>query len=201
MLHVACCLWDANNRSAQFSKCYDESWVEKLHSAFRRNLTREFQFVVFTDKDREFSSGIEQRPLQSKHPDWSCLIEPFRLNEPSIIVGLDTIILRNIDHLANYCLSADTLALPRIGKNSNNGFVLVPRNHRHIFDRWRGENDMDWLRAQPHKVIDEMWPGDVVSYKLHVRPNGMRNAKVVYFHGEPKPHKMKDVAWVAEHWR
>lgn len=202
MLHVATMLWDVNALSERFSRCYDESWVEKLYRGFKRNLTAPFRFVVFTDKDRTFSPGIEQRRLrETREPSYACCIEPFRLNEPSIIVGLDTIVVGNVDHLAAHCLSADRIALPRISGISNNGVVLVPQGQRRIFDDWHGENDMVWLRKQPHDAIDDLWPGQVVSYKLQVRPNGMGNARIVYFHGTPKMPELTHLDWINEHWR
>lgn len=201
MLHIACCLWDANDKSRAFSLCYDESWVERLYRGFARNLNVEFRFVCFTDRERKFRENIGQEFLQSRQPDYGCLIEPFRLNEPSIIVGLDTVIVGSIGHIAAHCLTSTRLALPRISGISNNGFVLVPAGHRSIFDEWSGENDMEWLRAQPHDAIDDRWPGQVVSYKLHVRPKGLGDARVVYFHGEPKPPALMHLDWVRESWR
>ena len=44
MLTVVAPLWDANEKSLSFSRCYDESWVEKLYAGFCRHLTRPFRF-------------------------------------------------------------------------------------------------------------------------------------------------------------
>lgn len=199
MLTVACCLWDANKTSYDFSRCYDESWVEKLFSGFHRNLNYEFKFVCFTDRVRKFSDGIEQIPLRKSPPDYSCLIEPYLLNEPSIIVGLDTIVLRNIDHLADYCFDGNRIALPVHRGKPNCGVALVPQGHRAVFDNYRGENDMEWVCKHPHEAIDDLWEGDVVSYKLDVRPNGLNGARIVYFHGKPKPNEL-DLDWIRDNW-
>lgn len=204
MLHVAACLWDANSNSKPFSLCYNESWVEKLYRGFNRHLTCKFRFVLFTDKDRAVPHWIEMVRLNAKVPDYGCLIEPFRLNEPMILVGLDTIIVRNIDHLADYCMKANTIALPRNPykpEQSINGVALVPAGHRRIYDEWRGENDMEYLRKWPTAFIDDMWPGQVVSLKAHkVRKTGLQDARIVYFHGEPKPPSLMHLDWVREHW-
>jgi hypothetical protein len=201
VLTIACCLWDANEKSRSFSRCYDESWVEKLYRGFVRNLTVPFHFVCFTDRLRDFHEGIAQETLWSVNPDYGALIEPFRLNVPTIVCGLDTVIVGSIDHLVERCLTSSRLALPRISGISNNGFVLVPAGQRRIFDEWRGENDMEWLREQPHDAIDDHWPGQVVSYKLHVRPRGLGDARAVYFHGEPKPPALMHLDWVRANWR
>lgn len=205
MLHVACCLWEPNECSESFSRCYDESWVEKLYRGFQRNLSRPFRFVCFTDCARTFSAGIDQERLEAKVPHYGCLIEPFRLNVPMILVGLDTVIVRNIDHMADYCLTADKVALPRDPyqlERSINAVALVPAGQRKIYDDWRGENDMDWMRKQDAAFIDDLWPNQVLSLKAHrIRDVGLGEARIVYFHGDPKPPKLLHLDWIKAHWR
>lgn len=204
MLHCVTALWDANRHSFEFSRMYDESWVEKLHAGFRRNLTVPFRFVVFTDRLREFSAGIDQELLQAAEPDYGCFTEPYRLNEPMILVGLDTIITGNIDHLADRCLTGRLIALPRdpyAPRQACNGVALVPAGNRHVFDDWHGENDMVWIRGQLHHFIDDLFPGQVVSFKGHVQHHGLGDARIVYFHGQQKPHQLQGFEWIDQHWR
>lgn len=206
ILHVAACLWDPNSKSERFSRAYDETWVEKLYRGFKRNLTLPFRFVLFTDRLREFNEPIEQELLVTKPPDYGCLIEPFILNEPMIVCGLDTVLIKNIDHMARYCLSGDKIALPRHPSKPDYGSInpvaFVPAGHRRIYDEWRGENDMEWLRLQDSVSADKLWSGQILSLKLHdVRNNGLRAARIVYFHGSFKPHELGHLAWVREHWR
>lgn len=204
MLTVATLLWDANKHSLAFSSMYDESWVEKLHAGFRRNLTRDFRFVCFTDRRREFSVGIDQDMMSASEPSYGDCIEPYRLNEPMILVGLDTVVIGNIDHLADHCLTASKIALPRdpyAKHRACNGVALVPAGQRAVYDRWQGENDMDWIRLQPHDFIDDLFPGEVVSYKGEVVASGLAAARMVYFHGVPKPHELPAEGWIQKHWR
>lgn len=206
MLHVATCLWDANDASNEFSRCYDESWVERLYRGFARNLTRPFRFVCFTDRLREFSPQILQQPLTARPIAYGSFTEPYRLNEPMILVGLDTIIVRNIDHLADYCLSADKIALPRDFKHpdrSINGVALVPKGWRRIYDEWSGENDMEWLRNYPWRPLNDEFPAQVVSYKMDVRWRAdvlPAEARIVYFHGKPKAQDLGHIGWVRDNW-
>lgn len=204
MLCVAACLWDSNEKSEAFSRCYSEEWAEKLYRGFRRNLTIPFRFVLFTDRIRDFDEPIEQELLTTENPDYGCLTEPYRLNEPMILCGLDTIIVRNIDHLAEYCLTAQQIALPRDPYQPNhsiNGVALVPAGHRAVYDQWRGENDMEWMRRWPTAFIDDLWPGQVLSVKFHdIRRRGLQDARVAYFHGRPKPPELMHLPWIAEHW-
>lgn len=203
MLTVATCFWEANAKSAPSSRCYTPAWVEKLAAGFRRNLTVPHRFVVLTDKAYRFAEGVEQERLATDNPDWSSMIEPFRIEGPLIVVGLDTIVRSNIDHMARWCAKGDRIALPRSpGKPyACNGVALVPPGMTGIHARWRGENDMEWLRAQPHVFLDDLWPEQVVSFKQYARPRGPRGSRIVYFHGSPKPDELGDLGWVREHWR
>jgi hypothetical protein len=213
-LIIATLLWDANDESFSFSRCYDERWVERLYRGFKRNLTRPFGFVCFTDIPREFTEPeIQQHRIEADPPGYAACIEPYRLGLPMILVGLDTIVTGNCDHLADYCLRSDKLAVPRdpfFPETVCNGVALVPADRQEIFHRHRrlgGQaNDMDWIRgmyeAGEVDVIDDIWPGHVVSYKGAAKHHGLDDARIVYFHGEQKPHELvSHVPWIEEHWR
>jgi hypothetical protein len=50
-------------------------------------------------------------------------------------------------------------------------------------------------------VIDDLFPGQVVSYKGEVKKHGLTDAtRIVYFHGQDKPHELPHVGWIARHW-
>lgn len=206
MITVATAFWQPNNRSASWSTMYTEAWVERLYRGFARNLTEPFRFVCFTDRPREFCEPIEQQRLTNPAPGYGDCLEPYKLNDPMILVGLDTVVTGNCDHLARYCLEADRIALPRAPYKPHtvcNGVALVPAGQERIWFEFDGEGgdqaDMVWLRKQDHTVIDDFWPGHVVSYKGHVTRQGLGEARIVYFHGDRKPHQIGD-AWVKEHW-
>jgi len=206
VLTVSTCFWDATAESMKTSRCYSEAWVEKLYRGFKRNLSAPFRFVCFVDRERKFKEPIEQMPLERRPIGYGSCVEPFKLNEPMIFVGLDTVVVGNIDKLANWCLEGKgkKLALPKhpFEEFSINGVVLVAAGQRHIFDGWRGENDMDWMRSFPHDRIDEIFPYKVLSYRGHMKGRGqMKEARIVYFHGREKPHELPHEAFVKEHWR
>lgn len=207
MLTVACCLWEPNRHTWDFSRVYDESWVEKLYRGFKRNLKQPFRFVCFTDKERKFDGPIEQERLQTEEPGYGCLIEPFRLDVPMIVCGLDMIVRDNIDHMANYCLSGEKIALPIHPSDAWRGFinpvVFVPAGNRKVFDTWDGQNDMEWLNTFDCVDSEAMWPDQIKSWKLHdLRVRGPMQTRIVYWHGNPKPNKIsKQFHWVAEAWK
>lgn len=203
MLTISTCFWRANRHSVPLSRCYEPHWVDRLAAGFRRNLTIPHQFIAFTDRDYEFGSGVEQFTTLGDEPDWSSMIAPFCLEGPMIVAGLDTVIVGSVDDLARYCFDADRIALPRSPGQAHacNGICLVPPGQTGIYNRWSGENDMLWLREQPHHFIDDLFPGQVLSYRLQARPNGFGDARVIYFHGRDKPHELTAEPFIQEHWR
>jgi hypothetical protein len=204
-LVIATLLWDSNRKSQSFSRCYDERWVERLYLGFHRNMRIPFRFVVFTDRKRDYyTSAINQEHLRSPRPDYSTCIEPYRLNEPMILCGLDTVVIEDATELGEYCLSAKVMALPRDPYRPNiacNGVALVPAGHRDVFVKHKRENDMEWVRRWPHVFIDDIFPGKVKSYKGHVEKKGIEGVSVVYFHGKKKPHELMHLDWIQRSWR
>jgi len=202
-LVIATLLWDANGKEYDFSSMYDESWVEKLYRGCKRHCTVPFEFICFTEKVRDFDEPITQCLLSNPEPSYGDCIEPYKLGRPMILMGLDTIITGNIDHLARYCLEDHWLAVPRDPfdvKTVCNGVALVPASHQWVWDEWDGENDMDWIRGmRRRRVIDDLYPGHVVSYKGHVMHEGLDDARIVYFHGKQKPHEL-DHDWIQREW-
>ncbi|PWJ93534.1 hypothetical protein C8D77_101213 [Mesorhizobium loti] len=203
MLTVACVFWDANEASFEFSRCYTEEWVERLHRGFTRNLTVPFRFVCFTERQREFSAGIEQELTGERIPDYGTLIDPYLLGEPMILVGLDTVVTGNCDAMAEYALTSDTIALPRdpyAPHRACTGVQLVPAGNDGVWWSYQGGDDMEHMRKQPHVFIDDVFPGQAESYKGCVRDHGLGATRIVYFHGRPKMDEL-DEPWISEHWR
>lgn len=205
MLTVATLLWKPNVKSQSFSRCYDTSWVDKLCRGFRRHLTLPFEFFCLVDRDDyRFDEDVTQLRIRSRRPDYSTCIEPFQLDIPMILCGLDTVVTGNCDALAQYCMREKIFALPRDPYRpaiACNGVALVPAGHRRIATQHTGENDMKWVRRFPHRFIDDRFPGQVVSFKGHVKRHGLGDARIVYFHGKEKPHELQDdVGWISEHW-
>lgn len=184
---------------------YDESWVVKLYNGFARNLAQEWRFVLFTDRPRNLPAEIKQEMIRAEVPDYGACIEPFRYGCPMILCGLDTVIVGSVDHMAYYCQTHDKLALPvdpfEKRKIACNGVCLIPEGFQHVYRNWpKGENDMVYLRKQEHQFIDDLFPGQVVSYKGSVKKNGLDGVKIVYFHGAEKPHELNE-PWIEENWR
>lgn len=203
VLTIATLLWDANEASQSFSRIYDERWVEKLYRGFARNLTVPFRFVCFTDRPRSFIEPIGQHQIRNAKPGYADCIQPYEIDGPMILVGLDTVVCGDCDGLADYCFDGDRIALPRDPYNPGqacNGVSLVPAGWSRIASEHRGENDMVHVRRYPHQILDDEFPEQVVSFKGQVERHGVGDARIVYFHGEKKPHQLKDHPLIRDHW-
>lgn len=204
LINICTLLWEPNEKSHEFSRAYTNEWAAKLFSGFRRNLSVPHRFVLFTDMRRNLPKDITQivEPDLGVNGYGDCT-RPFRLNQPMILLGLDSLVIANVDKLARWCLdNPGKLALPKhpFEEYSINGVVLWGGHNPRIYDDWRGENDMDWIRTFPHERIDELWPGKVVSYRAHVRPNGVGKARIVYFHGRLKFNELLKDPFIKAHW-
>lgn len=226
MLTVATVLWDANPTSFAWSRDYSPMWVIKLRNQFARHLTVPHRFVCYVDHFREgLPFDINQHEFDTATPSYIDCLQPFEMGEPMILVGLDTVILRNIDHLADWVLdnrrNEYVIGLPRDPFYSDgracNGVVLAPGRMQRVWEeRDRASNDdMMGCRRWPHRLIDDLFPGSVVSYKGHVLgqsaihwedklgaiPKGIDGVDIVYFHGRPKQPDLMHLDWVAAAWR
>ncbi len=209
VITIATHLWASNDKSFSFSRCYSEEWVEKLYRGFARNLTQPFRFVCYTDGRRLYSRDvdIEQQWLDAAAPDYSDCLQPYEMGVPMILVGLDTVVTGNVDALADYCMTAKKIALPRDPNRPHTcctGVCLVPAGFQHIWTERDGTDDMTYMRRQPHDFIDDIFPGQARSWKggesvPGVHETGLQDTRIVYFHGRAKPHELTE-EWLLEHW-
>lgn len=207
MLNIVSLLWTPNGKEHGFSRHYDESWAVKLFDAFARNLRAPHKFCLFTDHYRDFPRDATQYLLRRRPITYGSCMEVFRLNEPMIVVGLDTIVLKNLDKWAEYATDpkSDKILLPKDPYRPDrycNGVQIVPAGFSDLYEAWNGENDMDFIRrARDIEDLDKVFPGEAISYKVHYAPKKkLGKARVVYFHGKPKMQDIDDQE-LLEHWR
>lgn len=212
-LMVATVFWQPNDSSLAASCDYDPSWVDKLYRNFKRHLTVPFDFVVWTDKEYTFEEPVEQRRLTDAKPDYASVMQPFEDGRAMILVGLDTVVTGNIDKFAEYCLTAERMAVPRdpfFPDRVCNCVMLVPQGNQKLWTEWDRtqparepffpeQKDMARIAAFDPQVTDDLWPGEIVSYKGHVMFEGVEGARIVYFHGQPKAHQLHE-DWVLREW-
>ena len=195
---------------------FDRRDVEILKQMLRRNLRCTFNFVCLSDCD---VPGVDTISLKKGWPGWWAKIEVFRQDfegNPVIYLDLDTILVADfadmLDRISGFTMLRDFKRPERYAS----GVMAWRSKYTYLFEAFRNDPERymeiysdepklgdqafieDHLGIQPD-VLQDLWPGAVESYKVHVRRRWLRrpgrNARIVCFHGDPGP---KDVnhAWV-----
>lgn len=84
----------------KWGKKYNNEYVNKLYRAIKRNLTKPFQFILFTDDNTGIDSNIQIEELSNEIDGWWNKTQIFNFNnmtERCIYFDLDTVICGNID--------------------------------------------------------------------------------------------------------
>ncbi|MAH50360.1 hypothetical protein CMI37_31350 [Candidatus Pacearchaeota archaeon] len=197
---VACHYYENGENTPSWAGCYTPEWVDKLYRGVARNYSKPFRFVCLADQPYSFDEPVEVLPLA--HKVWeTCGLQKYAVEGDRLVtMGLDTVIVGSVDHIFAY---KGDLAVPRDPYHKNhpcNAVVLCPT--RKDIASVEGSTDMRALDRFRFDWLDDLFPGNIVSYKVHLRDRGhdLGDARIVYFHGEPKPNQLKD-NWVLEHWK
>lgn len=184
-------------------------YVEKLYAMLLCCLPDglAFKFLCFTDEPFDHD-GIQCRPLPAADLlGWNQKIALFRPDlfadgERVVFLDLDTLLIGRIDRLLDYQGEFATLRDFRRPEGLGPAVMLW----RGGFGAWIWEKyeradfpqlergDQEWLQAafseegyQPD-LLQDMYPGLLCSYKDDCNPNPPANARIVCFHGTPRPH-------------
>lgn len=120
-----------------------------------------------------------------------------------LFFDLDTIILGSIKDFAEYRGKFAIMRDPYYPQHHGSAIMSWQAGQLdHIWTTWdRGgrpqfapAGDQKWIETmQPEADFwQDMFPGQVLSYKAHIRPIGYipERTRIVAFHGKPKPHEM-----------
>lgn len=169
------------------------------------------KIVVLSDQAMSCPGMV--RPLQYPWPGWWSKMELFSpahedlgdilyLDLDSIVVGS----LEDVVKVRRLTLLRDFYRPARLGS----GMMLLPREARPaVWARWikepdyfitRFRGDQEFLSTCWDPAAVSTWqdvlPGQVVSYKVHVRGKGLpAGARVVCFHGRPRHWDLTE-AWM-----
>lgn len=186
--------------------------MDKLYRGIERNLTVPFRFVCFCDEDYRFYEPVQVLPLELPCRNMFSLLEPFREDLGRVLfMGLDTVIVGNIDDIAGYsgpfAMTRDPNN-PKIGCSGVMAFPHTPQIWQDVKEnltdrmgRYTMANcpsDMIYLNSFPHEYLDDHFAG-IYSYKVHIKRQRPDDARIVYFHGREKPHEIEE-DFVTRHW-
>lgn len=202
---------------------YGPEYVNILFDMVRRNLSDGYpgRFVCITNDPKGLDERIEVLPLPADLERWWGKLYMFKRGlfpdgERLIFMDLDTLIVGNLDKLAGYqgqfATLEDFMQPQRLGPAiiawEAGAFAAS------IWEEWVSEGkprhpmgDLWWLnnlnQGRFPKMVDKLqkvFPGDFCSFKRDCKTTFPKGAKVVCFHGEPRPHNCQE-EWVQRCWK
>jgi hypothetical protein len=179
----------------------------------QRHLHQRYDFLCLTDDATGLDPGIATAKLDSLlHGWWHKLTlfrpDPYGIKGRILFIDLDSVIVGNLDELADYAPD-EPLTICRdfmAGIYNSSVFRLDSGALPFIWERF-AENpaqvmqtlhgDQEFISIQTRAELFP--PGWCVSYRLQAQDRVPPDARVICFHGEPKPHACG--GWVKGKWR
>lgn len=187
---------------------YDARYVHALHRALMIWGGTDFEFICLTDLEVSIPGKM---PLRDNLPGWWSKVEIFRIPGPAIYFDLDTVIVGSLLPFVS-----------EIEKAAQDQFFMLKafnsfRRYASGIMAWTGDfsfihsqfkkgliSKYNWDQRyiaharQPDGFVQDICPG-IYSYKHHCTNKLPRDARVVCFHGEPRPHQI-DASWMRSTW-
>ena len=212
---IVCCVFYGNK--------YSVDYVHKLENMVAHNLQWKHSFVCLSDREIEGVHTIPLPPLAKGNEGWWQKVELFR---PSLFpqgsrilyLDLDVIITGSLDELIFQWAPQPLTMIYNFGPNrghcAHNSSVMMwtagddrlnpiwgvfQERSAEIMRTLHGDQCWMW-RVLRENIAN--WPKEFIqSYKYDVRPARYpsQNARVVVFHGDPKPHQVRD-EWAKSLW-
>jgi len=204
ILTVACVLRSGGD--------FNANWVRKLHDGVKRNLGPH-RFVCLSDVD----VPCERIPLLHKWPGWWSKLELFLIPGPLLYFDLDTVIVGDLREIGKIASKKQLTAIQPFYRPDGlaSGMMAWNGQFKYVYDlfnskpeRWmetfRKRGDQMMIGNIVPKSMVKYWqdetPSQLVSYKVHVKGEQLpENARVVAFHGKPRPNAVFH-GWLKEHW-
>lgn len=232
MINIVCLKWGDK---------YGPEYVNRLYAMIKRHTTRPFVFWCFTERPEHIHREIKTHALpRSGQLDswwnklWLFSEEiPISQGEPIFYVDLDTLIVNNIDHLlsaGNQPMVVLKDFLHGIAQTAGQvGSGLMSWRHGdyiHVWHKFIANPRRAIQQASPHgdqwwvehcipqrQYWQDLFPNQVLSFKVHCLSGLPAAARVVCYHGKPSvlesatqsgrvgKYQYTAQQWVKDHWR
>jgi len=221
---------------------YGSEYVNRLCNGIKRNCTLPFELHCFTDNKAGISEAIitHDLPYSATVASWWNKIwlfsneVPFAKDERIFYLDVDTLITGNIDYLLMdntdglVMLQDFYWGLARTATQSASGVMSwnVGR-FNHVWNSFIQNPEKAMQSVHPHgdqvfigntlrnsvKYWQDLYPEQIVSFKVHCANGLPDNAKIVCFHGEPSipdaatkswkswKFKAEPQPWVLDYWQ
>jgi hypothetical protein len=205
MITIACVLKTGGWKNRHINVEYHPRQVIWLRDQVARHVKCDYRFVCFSDIEIE---GVEVIPLTDDLPGWWSKIEMFKHDLGKVFyLDLDTVIIDDITHMVKYDHKFSVLrnlsskADSRIGS----GIMAWSGDQSHIYhdfmkdpDRhmrecttssnWGDQGYLQHYLNGKWEYLQDIFPAQMGSYKFDfAQGNPWRGARIVIFHGAPKP--------------
>lgn len=208
---------------------FTSDYVVKLRNACGRHIKEEFRFICLTDDvSAKNLPGVISVCLKHNYSGWWSKFEIFRLRGKSLYFDLDTIIIDDIsnfiavvDNLKENEFAGITAFNPVRGGNEqtqfgsgvmgwNGDFEFILKNFEYNKDvkirrmvPFFGDQERIYAILTENQIKMKFWQKETTglySYKRNCKNGVPKDAKIICFHGKPRPHQI-DIPLTKEHWR
>ena len=202
---------------------YGPEYVNILHDMVQRNLPEGFagRFWCITDDPTDLHPAIRTIPLPDDLETWwgkLYMFKPglFRRGARCCFMDLDTLIVGRLDEIVGYHGQFATLRDFYHPQQVGPAVILWRAGGvaSSIWEEWEAEqkprhvmgdlwwiNNLDQGRFARHcDKLQDLFPGQFVSFKADCHPYAPQSARIVCFHGQPKPDNCA-TDWVAQVWK
>lgn len=182
-------------------------YVNILYDSIKRNTSKTFEFICFTNTPEGINSEITLRPLMQNVSGWWHKLSLFKefTNERIFYFDLDTVITGDLDNILSYDGEFAILRDFYRPQGFQSSVMSWKGDYSDIWDSYENAEfpnlaggDQVWIEG---KVKADLWqdlyPKEFASYKA--TPNLTGEEKIIIFHGEPRPHQVK--GWVSDIWK
>lgn len=185
---------------------FDIQHVHALRCGVQSHWFKPLHFVCLTDQKLGLH-GVAEVPLVGGWPGWWSKMEAFRpdIEGDVLLMDLDTVIVGDLSDIAN---RGDLTIMRDVyrPKGLQSSLVYIPEAEKAaVWDAWLKEPEEHMYRHRSDQdFLETLWldraerwqdvlPGQVVSWKADCRYGVPEGARVVIYHGQPRP-------WETELW-
>jgi hypothetical protein len=211
-LTVTCLKW---------GDAYGPEYVNRLYAGVTANLPDDFagKFVCFTDNSEEICEGVECRPIPVDLPTWWGKLSLFKRGvfpdgERVFYFDLDTVIVGDLERILSY--NGPFAILRDFYRPEGYGSAMMAweaGKYCHIWDTYEAVSklsggwieleggDQAWVERvqETAERLQDVYRGQISSFKVDSSVFPAKTTSVVCFHGEPKPHNC-ETEWVQAVW-
>ena len=193
---------------------FTSAYVRNLAGMVYRTVKDPYIFTCFTDVSALSNDAFVS--LDAHLTGWWSKLACFRMNSyPTIYLDLDTIILDDMQGLINAvkkCRENEFFMLKpqRATEKWASGIMAWNGDFKWILDKFDSTDEEKYKWDQRYisnsleekgikiRAIQRIQHG-IYSYKKHCKKGVPEDAKIILFHGKPRPHEVKD-EWVKDNW-